>query len=104
VRKDHAARAVENDIWFLRANSVTIGRDSGMSGDGIGYGDSYLMDTSGEIIVHSQFHVECFITAMVKICDRSDGLFPTLIGAAALGQKVVTLAEVNIETFLKAKS
>lgn len=61
VRADHTARAVENDVWFVRGNQVTIGRDKGLKGDGVGYGDSYIMDPHGEILVRSRRHEEDFI-------------------------------------------
>lgn len=53
VRADHTARAVENGVWFFRCNNVTLGRDHGLDRDGVGYGDSYLMDPAGEIFARS---------------------------------------------------
>lgn len=65
VRIDHAARANENDVYFVRGNNVVL--DPAKSGitrnEGIGYGDSYIMDPSGEILVRSRRHVEDFIMA-----------------------------------------
>lgn len=59
VRADHTARAVENSVFFLRGNSVSLGKDSGITAyDGVGYGDSYLIDPSGEIVVRSRRHHE----------------------------------------------
>ena len=64
VRADHVARAVENSVYFLRSNSVTLGRDTGLTKfEGVGYGDSYLVDPHGEIVVRSQRHVEDFFFA-----------------------------------------
>ena len=34
VRADHIARAVENDVWFVRGNNVVLGKESGLSYDG----------------------------------------------------------------------
>lgn len=67
VRRDHMARAVENRIWFVRGNQVTFGRDAGLENDGVGYGDSYILDPDGEIVVRSRRHVEDFI-----FCDVHD--------------------------------
>jgi len=67
VRADHIARAVENAVWFFRGNSVTKGYDKGLAFEGVGYGDSYLLDPLGEIVVRSQRHVECMITAKIDI-------------------------------------
>jgi 5-aminopentanamidase len=67
VRADHTARAIENGIYFLRGNNVVL--DAAKSGiskaSGIGYGDSYVMDPGGEILVRSRRHVEDFITAEI---------------------------------------
>ena len=72
VRADHIARARENAVWFFRGNNVVRGQDTGLSYEGVGYGDSYLMDPNGEIVVRSQRDVECFISAEVDL-DRFDG-------------------------------
>ena len=72
VRSDHIARARENAVWFLRGNNVVHGRDAGLSYDGVGYGDSYLLDPNGEIVARSQRDVECFIFAEVDT-DRFNG-------------------------------
>lgn len=74
VRADHAARAVENSVYFVRANNVVL--DPAKSGiiksEGVGYGDSYVMDPSGEIIVQSRRHAEDFITAEMDVSSRPD--------------------------------
>jgi predicted amidohydrolase len=55
VRADHIARAVENRVYFLRGNSVTVGKETGIVGfEGVGYGDSYLIDPYGEMVVRSR--------------------------------------------------
>jgi predicted amidohydrolase len=67
VRADHTAHAVENGVWFLRGNNVTLGDDQGFPEmNGLGYGDSYLVDPFGEIMVRSQRHAECMITAQIE--------------------------------------
>ncbi len=51
VRNDHIARAIENGVYFLRANNVVPGRKlDGMQGEGFGYGDSYLLNPNGEMV------------------------------------------------------
>jgi predicted amidohydrolase len=67
VRADHVARAVENRVWFVRGNNVTPGgRDLGIQNyEGVGYGDSYIVDPFGEILVRSRRHQEDFIFADV---------------------------------------
>ena len=51
VRNDHIARAVENGVYFLRANNVVLGtRLEGMCDSGQGYGDSYLLDPNGQVV------------------------------------------------------
>lgn len=62
VRADHIARAVENRVYFVRGNNVVLGRDEGIAGyDGVGYGDSYVVDPLGELVVRSRRHQEDFI-------------------------------------------
>jgi predicted amidohydrolase len=72
VHSDHTARANENNLYFLRANNVVL--DSKKSGitrsEGVGYGDSYLMDPDGEIVVRTRRHVEDFIVAEIDPSTR----------------------------------
>lgn len=72
VRADHTARAIENSVYFVRGNNVVLDQaKSGLTRNpGIGYGDSYIMDPGGEILVRSRRHVEDFIMADV---DASKG-------------------------------
>lgn len=88
VRSDHTARARENEIWFLRGNNVCSGRDAGLDTDGVGYGDSYLVDPTGEIIVRGQRHVENLLsfdlpTPLGSATRRS------LVSAQALGEHLL---------------
>lgn len=74
VRADHTARAIENGVFFLRGNNVIIDKSkSGMSrSDLVGYGDSYVIDPGGEIIVRSRRHVEDFISVAVDPNHQPD--------------------------------
>lgn len=66
VRADHVARAVENRVYFLRGNNVSGGKDPAITRyEGVGYGDSYIVDPYGEILVRSRRHREDFIFADV---------------------------------------
>jgi predicted amidohydrolase len=67
VRADHTARAIENSVYFVRGNNVILDpAKSGMSRPGlVGYGDSYVMDPGGEILVQSRRHVEDFLVVEV---------------------------------------
>lgn len=73
VRSDHIARAVENGVWFVRGNSVTEGYDKGLEMDGVGYGDSYILDPFGEMVARSQRHVECLICSTINTEFPSTG-------------------------------
>jgi predicted amidohydrolase len=73
VRADHIARAVENDVWFVRGNNVIIGKDEGLSYDGVGYGDSYIMDPFGEMLVRSRRLREDFIFADIDPAVNDKG-------------------------------
>jgi predicted amidohydrolase len=74
VRSDHTARAIENSVYFVRGNNVML--DPAKSGltpnPGVGYGDSYIMDPGGEIVVRSRRHGEDFIVADVDASRRPD--------------------------------
>jgi len=64
VRADHVARAIENRVYFVRGNNVNLGKDPGITRyDGVGYGDSYIVDPYGEIVVRSRRFREDFIFA-----------------------------------------
>lgn len=63
VRSDHIARAVENGVWFVRGNNVDPGPQPSLSYDGVGYGDSYILDPSGHIVAAAGLHAECLIWA-----------------------------------------
>jgi predicted amidohydrolase len=67
VRADHASRAIENSVYFLRANNVVLNREkSGLAApDGVGYGDSYLVDPDGEIVARTRRHAEDFLLAEI---------------------------------------
>jgi predicted amidohydrolase len=93
VRSDHIARAVENSVWFLRGNNVVRGRDEKFSTDGVGYGDSYLLDPFGEMVVRSRRHVEDCIEADVDLSTPGFRDDRSLRSAQALGQMVVELAQ-----------
>ena len=59
VRNDHIARAVENGVYFLRANNVVPGRElAGSDYQGYGYGDSYLLNPNGQIVAASGLYHE----------------------------------------------
>lgn len=73
VRADHTARAVENAVWFVRGNNVVLDKKTGLGFDGVGYGDSYVMDPYGEMVVRSRRHHEDFIFTDVDpaVTDRA---------------------------------
>src|SRR5436190_7136858 len=77
VRSDHTARAIENSVWFVRGNNVVLDpAKSGIAGDvGNGYGDSYIMDPGGEIVVRSRRHTEDFIMADIDTSRGPDMSF-----------------------------
>jgi predicted amidohydrolase len=73
VRADHTARAVENRVFFVRGNNVCLARDPAITKyDGVGYGDSYVMDPHGEILVRSRRHKEDFLIADVDPAEATD--------------------------------
>lgn len=77
VRADHAARANENSVWFVRGNNVVldVARSGITRNAGVGYGDSYVIDPGGEILVRSRRHVEDFIMIDVDTSKGPDMAF-----------------------------
>lgn len=66
VRHDHVARAVENMVYFVRANNVAPAdaTDPGITAyEGQSYGDSYIVDPFGEMVARSRRHKEDFVFA-----------------------------------------
>ena len=73
VRADHTARAIENNIHFVRGNNVVLDpARSGLTQSGIGYGDSYVVDPHGEILIRTRRHVEDFLVADVDTSAPPD--------------------------------
>jgi predicted amidohydrolase len=94
VRADHTARAVENSVYFVRGNNVSLGKEECITkSDGVGYGDSYIIDPHGEIVVRSRRHVEDFIFADIEpVTDRSWGVGRTMWSAREFGEKLMAIA------------
>jgi predicted amidohydrolase len=96
VRSDHIARAVENHVWFVRGNNVARGKDESITGyEGVGYGDSYIVDPSGEILVRSRRHVEDFLSADIDVSDtdRAWGVGRALWSIREFGKILLEEAE-----------
>jgi hypothetical protein len=86
VRADHTARAVENSaVYFVRGNNVSLGgkEESVSRYEGVGYGDSYIIDPAGEIVVRSRRHEEDFILSDidVTVTDKAWGVGKSLWSA-----------------------
>ncbi len=96
VRADHVARAVENRVYFLRGNNVSPGKDPAITKyDGVGYGDSYVVDPNGEILVRSRRHIEDFLFADIDPAaahDTSWGVGRSLWSFRAFGQMLADAA------------
>jgi predicted amidohydrolase len=95
VRADHIARAVENDVHFVRGNNVVLDKDPSLSFDGVGYGDSYIVDPTGEILVRSRRHQEDFLFADVdpKPRDKGWGVGRSLWSAREFGELMMAAAK-----------
>jgi predicted amidohydrolase len=96
VRADHTARAVENGVWFVRGNNVVLDKDAGLSFDGVGYGDSYVVDPFGEIVVRSRRHREDFIVVDVDpaVIDKAWGVGKSLWSAREFQKQLAEAAGV----------
>ncbi|HVK07650.1 MAG TPA: carbon-nitrogen hydrolase family protein [Gemmataceae bacterium] len=94
VRADHTARAVENGVWFVRGNNVVLGPEAGPSYEGVGYGDSYVIDPAGEQVVRSRRHREDFIFTDIDpaVTDRAWGVGRSLWSAREFGRQLLAAA------------
>lgn len=73
VRSDHIARAVENGVFFVRGNNVEVGYQESLGYDGVGYGDSYILDPNGQIVASANLHAETMIWADIDLDRRYYG-------------------------------
>lgn len=101
VRADHTARAVENMVYFVRGNNVSLGKEESIAAyDGVGYGDSYVIDPQGEMLVRSRRHREDFIFIDVdtNFTDKAWGVGKSLWSAQEFGaqlQKIVAASQAS---------
>ena len=96
VRADHTARAVENMVYFVRGNNVSVGKEECINGyDGVGYGDSYIIDPWGEIMVRSRRHQEDFIFADIdtNVVDRGWSIGRSMWSAREFGEQQRAIVE-----------
>ena len=96
VRADHTARAVENMVYFVRGNNVSQGKEECINGyDGVGYGDSYIIDPWGEIMVRSRRHQEDFIFADIdtNVVDRGWSIGRSMWSAREFGEQLRAIVE-----------
>ncbi|HEV3263496.1 MAG TPA: carbon-nitrogen hydrolase family protein [Gemmataceae bacterium] len=94
VRSDHVARAVENCVYFVRGNNVVLGKDESIRYEGVGYGDSYIVDPYGEIVVRSRRQQEDFIAADIdlSIKDANWRIGRSLYSLRELGKQLMEAA------------
>ena len=97
VRADHVARAVENSVYFVRGNNVSLGPEECIVRyEGVGYGDSYIVDPHGEIVTRSRRHEEDFLFAdITPATDRAWGVGRSLWSAREFGEMLLRVANVN---------
>ena len=96
VRADHTARAVENMVYFVRGNNVSLGKEECINGyDGVGYGDSYIIDPWGEMMVRSRRQQEDFIFADIdtNVVDRGWSIGRSMWSAREFGKHLRTIVE-----------
>jgi len=100
VRADHTARAVENHVYFVRGNNVVKGRDSGITSyDGVGYGDSYIVDPWGQFVVFSRLHQEdlIFLDVDPPSPDKAWGLGRNLWSAREFGGVIADVVKERLK-------
>jgi predicted amidohydrolase len=97
VRADHTARAVENVVYFVRGNNVSLGKEECIERyDGVGYGDSYIIDPLGEMLVRSRRHKEDFIFADIdpNVTDKAWGVGKSLWSAREFGEQLTKITKM----------
>ena len=67
VRSDHIARAVENGVYFVRGNNVERGHQASLESEGVGYGDSYILDPNGQIVAAANLHAQTLISTDIDL-------------------------------------
>jgi predicted amidohydrolase len=98
VRADHTARAVENAVYFVRGNNVTVDKEQSiLRYEGVGYGDSYVIDPHGEIVARTERHVEDLLVCDIhphapQHQDRGWGVGRSLWSAREFGQLLAEAA------------
>jgi len=93
VRSDHIARAVENGVFFVRGNNVEEGRQPSLERDGVGYGDSYILDPNGQILAAAGLHAETMITAEIDLSRSYYGRHNKAARSAAVfGEELARLS------------
>lgn len=93
VRSDHIARAVENGVFFVRGNNVEAGPQASLERDGIGYGDSYILDPHGQIVAAAGLHAETLIWAEIDLARSYYGRHNKAARSAAVfGTELARLA------------
>ena len=79
-------------VYFVRGNNVSLGKEECISGyEGVGYGDSYIVDPWGEFVVRSRRHQEDFIFTDidVTVTDKNFGVGRSLWSACEFGAKLM---------------
>jgi 5-aminopentanamidase len=104
VRSDHIARAVENQIYFLRGNNVVLHPSPELGpADGQGYGDSYVLDPNGEMIARSPRDQEHLLMTDIEPERFSDpwGKGRSLQSIQALQEHLLAAMKSNLEAARK---
>ncbi len=99
VRHDHVARAIENGVFFVRGNNVEEGTQASLERDGVGYGDSYILDPNGQIVAAAGLHAETLLWADIDLERRYYGRHNKAARSAAVfGAELAALAERGDQT------
>ena len=85
---------LRDGVWFVRGNNVVVGAEAGLSYEGVGYGDSYVVDPAGELVVRSRRHREDFIFTDIDpaVTDKAWGVGRSLWSARELGRLLLAAA------------
>ena len=70
VRRQHTARAIENQVYVVRGNNVMPAEHYGRPVNGVpyyGYGDSFILDPRGECVAGAGMHDEALMICELDV-------------------------------------
>ena len=87
---------IRDRVYFVRANNVGLSKEQGITSyEGQAYGDSYIVDPWGEIVIRTRRHKESLIFADVDLTarDTTRGVGRSCYSIRELSKQLLAAAE-----------